>query len=96
LKEKEHVLMPAVATTPQTAQLPPHRVMVTVRQLAERHPAFSEAALRCLIYKAARNRGAVPQVSVLDTALRRVGRRVLIDEGRFLAWVDACTGGECM
>lgn len=88
--------MPATATILQTAQAPPPRTLLTLRQLAQRHPAFTEVALRNLVYKAGRNRAAVPQVSVLDTALRRVGRRVLIDESRFLAWVDACAGGDAM
>jgi hypothetical protein len=88
--------MIAAAVIPQTTQTPPCRTLLTVRQLAARHPAFTEPAIRCLIYKAAHNRAAVPQVSVLDTALRRVGRRVLIDESRFLAWVDACAGGDAM
>jgi hypothetical protein len=84
------------AAIPQLTQAPPCRTLLTVRQLAVRHPAFTEPAIRCLIYKASHNRAAVPQASVLDAALLRVGRRVLIDESRFLAWIDACAGGDAM
>lgn len=54
----------------------------TVRQWAQRNPAFSEASLRWLVFKAADNG--------LDKAgaVRRVGRRVLIIGERFNAWMD--------
>lgn len=77
-----------------SAELPhqSQRVLLSVRQLAERHPAFTEPALRSLIFKVSRRRSAVPHGDALEAALRRVGRRVLIDEGRFLEWVDVCSG----
>ena len=52
----------------------------TVRQVAEANPAFSEASLRWLIFRAKQNG--------LETALVRVGRRVLIDVERFNSWLD--------
>jgi hypothetical protein len=52
----------------------------TVRQLAQTSPAFSEAALRWLIFNAA--------VNGLNSALVRIGRRVLIDEDQFSLWLE--------
>lgn len=69
----------------------PSRVVLTVRQFAARHPAFTEAALRNYIFYATPRRsskGAIPS-NGLETALIRLGRKVLIDEGRFFTWLDA-------
>ena len=85
--------MLATNPTPQTAHSLHRRTLLTVRQLAERHPAFTEPALRNLIFKVGRDRSAVPHGDALEAALRRVGRRVLFDEGRFLEWVDVCSQG---
>ncbi|MCC7487283.1 MAG: hypothetical protein IT529_20095 [Burkholderiales bacterium] len=52
----------------------------TVRQLSERFPAFSEPSLRWLIFNS--------QSNGLAQALVRVGRRVLIDEEKFTAWLE--------
>lgn len=49
------------------------------------HPWPTQAGLRDLVLKADRN-GLAP-------AIRRVGRRVLIDEDAFFVWVDAQNGG---
>ena len=87
--------MATTAETPQTAYSSYRRTLLTVRQLAERHPAFTEPALRNLIFKASRDQ-PVPNKVALEAALRRIGRRVLIDEGGFLEWVDTCNGGKAM
>lgn len=50
----------------------------------EFHPWPSKGGLRFLIFNAAKNG--------LDTAIRRVGRRVLIDEAAFFAWVQTQGG----
>jgi len=62
--------------------------LFTVRQFAEKHPAFTEGSLRWLIFKA-----GSPVVdadhehnSALNDALVRIGRRVLIDEIKFFQW----------
>ena len=52
----------------------------TLRQLAERNPAFSESALRWHVFNAKRNG--------LDSSIVRVGRRVLIDEQAFSRWLE--------
>lgn len=62
---------------------------LTVRQLAERHPAFSEAGIRWALHclKAPAGTPARKTYAGLRPAVIRIGRRVLIDESRFLAWV---------
>lgn len=59
--------------------------LLSVRALAERHPAYTERALRALI--ARRHRNGL-QVS---GAIVRQGRRVLIHERRFVAWAEGMT-----
>lgn len=58
---------------------------LTVKQVAAKHPAFSEAALRYYIFNEKQNG--------LSGAIRRIGRKVLINEERFLNWIDAQVGG---
>ncbi|MCH7666119.1 MAG: hypothetical protein IH936_09370 [Acidobacteria bacterium] len=56
----------------------------TLRQFAQRHPAFTEASLRWLRFQEASNG--------FQTAFVMVGRRVLIDEGRFFEIVAEQNG----
>ena len=67
-------------------------VLLTVDQFSERNPAFTPAALRNLIFKAEprqSTKGEVPGNGLLESgAIIRLGRRVLIDEAKFLAWVS--------
>jgi hypothetical protein len=73
----------------------PPRSIFTVRQFSERHPAFSQTALRRLIYYASPRRLNVGGSSVempangFEHSLVRVGRRVLIDEARFFEWIES-------
>lgn len=63
----------------------------TVRQFTEVEPAFSQAALRNLVFKAnprKSTKGIIPGNGMLESgALIRVGRKVLINRARFLAWI---------
>ncbi len=75
--------------------IPPIPVWLLVSQMAAKHPAFTENALRALIFAAKPRVGAVsngtPNIipgNGLAVAIRRVGRRVLINEMEFLGWVD--------
>ena len=63
----------------KSAQTPVH---LTVRQFAEKHRAYTLGGLRYLIFHAHENG--------LDDAraILRLGRKVLIDEARFFAWVE--------
>ena len=65
--------------------------LLTVRQFATRHPAFTESSLRWLIFQSQSrdsSKGVIPS-NGLHVALVRIGRRVLIDEARFFQWVEA-------
>lgn len=66
------------------------RVLCTVRQFSEKHPAFSNGALRNLIFLASErhtSKGNIPG-NGLDVALVRIGRKLLIDEARFFQWIE--------
>ena len=60
--------------------------LLTVKQLAEKSPAFSEASLRFLIFCAEKNG--------LSRALVKVGRRILIDVAEFERWLESQRLGE--
>lgn len=69
------------------------RAIFTVRQFSERNPAFTELAVRNLIFKASR----APGNGLIEAgAIVRIGRKVLIDEVAFFKWVDGykSDGGE--
>lgn len=56
--------------------------LMTVRQLAEAQPAFSESSLRWLLFNAHTN-------GLDDSgAIVRIGRRVLIDVDKFGVWIE--------
>lgn len=57
----------------------------TLRQLAERNPAFTEGALRWHVFNAKSNG--------LDKAIVRIGRRVLVDELEFNRWLESKRDG---
>lgn len=70
------------------------RTLLTVKQFASKHPAFSEGSLRFQIFNAGprkTSRGEIPG-NGLDYALVRLGRKVMIDEAKFFAWLDAQNG----
>ena len=52
----------------------------TVKQVARERPVFTVASLRWLIFNA--------ETNGLDSALVRIGRRVLIDLERFDQWIE--------
>ncbi|MEZ5315477.1 MAG: hypothetical protein R3E91_04630 [Chlamydiales bacterium] len=57
------------------------RNLLTVPQLSQKHPAFSQAALRHLIFDA-NNNG-------FCCVVKRVGKRkILLDEQAFFHWID--------
>jgi hypothetical protein len=63
----------------------------TTKQFSDKYPAFTEASLRNLIFKAERRHstnGEIPGNGLIEAgAVVRIGRRVLIDEERFFDWV---------
>lgn len=66
------------------------RILLTVRQFSEKHPAFSQGSLRNLIFNASPKYTSRGQVdgNGLKVALVRVGRKILIDEEKFFSWID--------
>lgn len=95
---------PAAAAANQASPLPQKRTKTTAAQLApcagteqrgpfipvtdwnQRHPWPPIGGLRHLIFHATSNG--------FDKVIRRVGRRVLIDEAAFFAWVDGNGGAK--
>jgi hypothetical protein len=76
----------------------PTPILLTVRQFAEKHGAFSQGSLRRLIFDAeprhctVDGRSAVIPGNGLAVAIVRIGRRVLIDERLFFAWLGKSSG----
>ena len=66
---------------------------MTVAQFAARNPAFTPPAIRNSIFKAEprqTSRGEIPGNGLAESgAIIRLGRRVLLDEAKFLDWVTA-------
>lgn len=68
---------------------------LTVYQLSQKYPAFSENSIRALIYASkprlrAKSKNGEEYVpgNGLALAIRKVGRRVLIDEQAFSEWIN--------
>ena len=58
------------------------QTLFTIKQFAERHPAFSSNSLRWIIFRSADK--SDPDYSKFRPAIHRVGGRVLIEEQKFL------------
>lgn len=69
------------------------KILSTVRQFSEHHPAFTAGSLRSLIFQAEprkTSRGDIPGNGLAESgALVRLGRRVLIDEAKFFEWLES-------
>lgn len=65
-------------TSPEKPQL------ATVRQFTERNPFMTEGGVRHLIFHAESNG--------FSRCIRRIGRRVYIDEGAFFEWLETQQG----
>ncbi|WGS85835.1 hypothetical protein [Methylomonas sp. UP202] len=59
----------------------------TVNQFAAKHPAFTKGGLRALIFN--ENTNGIAKAG----AVVRLGRKVLIDETKFFAWVASQNQG---
>ena len=92
--ETTQALNAAYAAYPDSLTQP--RALLTVRQLADKHPAFPQGALRNLIFLAESRNTSKGKIegNGLAVALVRIGRKVLIDEAKFFNWIDAQQGGE--
>ena len=70
------------------------RSLLTVKQLHRKHNAFPEAGLRYYIFHAKPRKNSrgeiIPGNGLLEAgAILWIGRKVLIDEDRFLAWLES-------
>jgi hypothetical protein len=71
------------------------RTLLTVRQFSDKHPAFTQGAIRNLIFLAESrktSRGTI-EGNGLNIALVRIGRKLLIDEAKFFQWIDELQRG---
>ena len=55
----------------------------SVKSFAAKHPAFTEQALRYMIHRASHN-GLAHAGAII-----RLGRKLVIDESKFLAWIES-------
>lgn len=67
------------------------RNLLTVRQCSDKHPAFTQGAIRNLVFLAENRKTSKGTIkgNGLDIALVRIGRKLLIDEAKFFEWIDA-------
>lgn len=54
---------------------------LTIKQASDKYPAFSQASLRWIIFNSKLN-GAT-------AFIRKIGRKVLIEESGFLSWINS-------
>lgn len=54
---------------------------LTPKQLPQKHPAFTESSIRYLIFNA--------ETNGFKSCLKRIGRKILIDEAKFLQWIES-------
>lgn len=84
--------MASIATAAnEAATLQPRRRLGTIAQTASAYPAFTQAALRDLVFKAddrKNSRGEKIKGNGLAPSVVRIGRKVLIDFDAFEAWID--------
>ena len=73
-----------VATITGTLKMP---VLSTVNQFTEKHQAFTKGGIRALIFN--ENSNGLAKAG----AVVRIGRKVLIDESKFFAWVESQNQG---
>lgn len=76
----------------QNLTVTPHpRTLLTVRQFSDKHSAFSQGAIRNLVFLSANRKTSKGTIkgNGLDVALVRIGRKLLIDEIAFFQWIDA-------
>ena len=77
---------------PHPNNYPADRILLSVRQFVERHPAFTPQGLRHLIFcseERQRTQGKLPGNGLKESgAILRCGRKIVIDEARFFDWLD--------
>lgn len=98
--QSQYQLQPSINAITESGSfndLPQKTSVFTVTQFAKKNPAFTEAALRNLIFKAESresSRGTIHGNGLIETrALVRYGRKILIHEARFFEWLDSIQSG---
>ena len=59
--------------------------LLTINQFIENHPFNTHGGIRFLIFNA--------ETNGFKKVIKRIGRKVLIDENAFFAWVEEMNGG---
>lgn len=59
----------------------PTRILLTVKQFAQKHNFLSESALRKLIFQRKANG--------FSNVIKRINKKILIDESALFSWIDA-------
>lgn len=65
--------------------------LLTIKLFCKNHPSWTEGAIRNLIFFSKErhtSKGKLPG-NGFDVALLRVGRKILIDEDKFFAWIKS-------
>lgn len=62
------------------ANTKPDKIYLKPSQIPSRHPAFSEASIRYLIFNA--------ETNGFKKCIKRLGRKLLIEEGAFLEFLE--------
>lgn len=90
-QQQSNAIASAVKTAPPDN--PSQPVYFTVAQFAARNRVFTEPALRNLVFRAddrKSTRGTIPGNGLIESgAVLRLGRKVLLHEARFFAWLEA-------
>lgn len=74
-------------TQQQTEAVQAVIIYSTVNQFTNKHPAFTKGGIRALIFN--ENSNGIAKAG----AVVRIGRKVLIDEAKFFAWVESQNQG---
>jgi hypothetical protein len=67
------------------------KTLLSVKQLSELLPAFTENSLRFHIFNAEpriNSQGDIVPENGLASAIIRVGRKVLVDRDKFIEWIE--------
>lgn len=76
LSQPTQVTAPDVVAAPQQ----PSRRLYSIKEWIKRHPSMKEGGIRHLIFYGQQNG--------FDAVIKRVGRRVYIDEDDFFLWIE--------
>jgi len=92
-QKQSNEIASASAVAAAFPELSPRPTYFTVAQFSERNPVFTEPAVRNLVFKADPREstlGTIPGNGLIEAgAVLRVGRKILIHEQKFFAWVEA-------